>query len=67
VRRVAFGYFFGRCLIDLWLQEGKRPDRELNAYAIRVGFARITQINLGGIAIVEPQGTFVQIRDATKI
>ena len=46
-------------LVDLWLQEGKRPDRELNADAITVGFARITPINLGGIAVVKPQGTFV--------
>jgi len=53
--------------LNLWLQEGKRPDRELNADATTVGFAGITPINLGGIAVVEPQGTFVQIRGATKI
>jgi len=27
----------------------------------------MTTINLGGIAVVEPQGIFVQIRSATKI
>ena len=57
----------GFAKLNTWLPKGKRPDRELNARATMVGFARITPINLGGIAVAELQGNFVQIRSATKI